>query len=252
MEGKHMHLIQDRVAIITGSGQGIGEAIARRLSSEGAKVVINDIIQERIDRVVTDLRSQGHEVLGINTDVSDYEQVASMMQQVLDTFGRIDILVNNAGIIRDKRMIRMQEEQWDEVLAVNLKGPFNCTRHASPVMIAQHYGKIINISSAVRFGNVGQANYSASKEGLIGLTRTAARELGRDGVNVNAIAPGYIETQMLNAIPPELKKMALGLVPLGKSGMVDDIANLCLFLASDQSAYITGQVIHCDGGLFMP
>lgn len=241
-----------KVAIVTGSGQGIGEAIAKKLSNEGAKVVIDDIIQERIDRVVNDIRQQGNEVLGINADVSDYHQVQAMVKEVIDTFGTIDILVNNAGIIRDVTMLRMQEEQWDEVLAVNLKGAFNCMRHVAPVMKSNNYGKIVSISSAVRFGNVGQANYSASKEGLVGLTRTAAKELGKSGINVNAIAPGYIETQMLAGIPPEIKKMAVSMVPLKRTGSIDDIAKLCSFLASNESSYISGQVIHCDGGLFMP
>ncbi|MEA1961710.1 MAG: 3-oxoacyl-ACP reductase FabG [Bacillota bacterium] len=245
-------LLENKVAIITGSGQGIGEAIAKKFSREGAIVVIDDIIQERIDRVVGDITQDGNPVVGINADISNYEQVQSMMQQVLDTFGNIDIVVNNAGITRDVTLLKMQEIQWDEVLAVNLKGAFNCIRHAAPVMKANQGGKVINISSAVRFGNIGQANYSSSKKGLIGLTRTVAKELGRFGVNVNAIAPGYIETKMLDSIPPEIKKMALQSVPLKKAGSVDDIANLCLFLASSQSDYISGQVIHCDGGLVMP
>lgn len=244
--------LKDKVAIITGSGQGIGEAIARRFSAEGAKVVIDDIVQERIDRVTEDLKAEGADVLGVNADVSNYSQVDMLIQKTLKAFGTVDILVNNAGIIRDATIMKMSEEDWDKVIDVNLKGAYNCIHHVGPVMKNNQYGKIISISSAVRFGNIGQANYSASKAGLVGLTRTTALEYGRYGINVNAIAPGYIETKMIANIPPKIREMAISTIPLHRTGQVADISNLCLFLASDESSYITGQVIQCDGGLKMP
>lgn len=244
--------LKDKVAIITGSGQGIGEAIARRFSAEGAKVVIDDIVQERIDRVTEDLKAEGADVLGVNADVSNYSQVDMLIQKTLKAFGTVDILVNNAGIIRDATIMKMSEEDWDKVIDVNLKGAYNCIHHVGPVMKNNQYGKIISISSAVRFGNIGQANYSASKAGLVGLTRTTALEYGRYGINVNAIAPGYIETKMIANIPPKIREMAISTIPLHRTGQVVDISNLCLFLASDESSYITGQVIQCDGGLKMP
>ncbi|MFZ5642678.1 MAG: 3-oxoacyl-ACP reductase FabG [Bacillota bacterium] len=244
--------LKDKVAIITGSGKGIGEAIARRFAMEGAKIVICDLNESDVERVKADLEATGCDVLGIVADITQRKQVENMVNMVMLKYGTIDVLVNNAGITKDVMFHKMNESEWDDVLKVNLKGCFHCSQAVVGTMREKGYGKIINISSTSRFGNVGQTNYAASKAGLVGLTRSLAKELGPKGINVNAVAPGTINTDMFMEVPENIRQMALYIIPLKRFGAVEEVANVCLFLASDESSYITGQVIHCDGGMFMP
>lgn len=243
--------LEGKVAIVTGAARGIGKAIARKLSQEGAAVVICDLIEE-ISATAEELRSEGGNILPLQVDVTDMEAVESMVQTVIDKLGRIDILVNNAGIVRDALLVRMKESDWDAVIAVNLKGAFNCTKTVAKPMMKQRYGKIVSTSSVMGLtGNAGQANYSASKAGIIGLTKSVAKELGRRGINANAIAPGFIMTKMTESLPEDQKEKALENIPLGSFGSPEDVANVVAFLVSDSARYITGQVIQIDGGLVM-
>ncbi|MGE5396348.1 MAG: 3-oxoacyl-ACP reductase FabG [Candidatus Saccharibacteria bacterium] len=244
--------LKDKVAIITGAAQGIGEGIARRFALEGASVVICDLNEDEIKRVEGAINEQGGTALGIRADVTERTQVEEMVRQTRERFGTVDILVNNAGVTRDAMIHKMSEENWDTVIKVNLKGSFNCLQAVAGLMREKGYGKIVNISSISRFGNVGQANYAASKAGIIGMTRAAARELGGKGVTVNAVAPGSIVTEMFMKTPENIRELAKLITPLGRWGTVEEVANVCLFLASDESSYVTGQCIHCDGGMFMP
>ena len=243
--------LDNKVAIVTGAARGIGKAIARRLSQAGAAVAICDLM-EGISATAEELRSGGANILSLQVDVTDMEAVESMVQTTIDSLGRVDILVNNAGIVRDALLVRMKESDWDAVIAVNLKGAFNCIKAVARPMMKQRYGKIVNLSSVMGLtGNVGQANYSASKAGIIGLTKSAAKELGRRGVTVNAIAPGFIMTKMTESLPEDQRKNALDNIPLGFLGSPEDVANVAAFLVSDSARYITGQVIQVDGGLVM-
>jgi 3-oxoacyl-[acyl-carrier protein] reductase len=240
-----------KVAIITGAARGIGKAISKRLSQEGIAVALCDLLDE-VSATAEELKSEGANVLPLQADVTDLEAVELIVKTTLDKLGSVDILVNNAGIVRDALLVRMKESDWDAVIAVNLKGAFNCIKAVARPMMKQRAGRIINISSVMGLtGNVGQANYSASKAGIIGLTKSAAKELGRRGINVNAIAPGFIMSKMTESLPEDQKKMALNSIPLGFLGSPEDVANAVAFLVSDSARYITGQVIQVDGGLVM-
>ncbi len=245
-------MLKGKVAIITGSGQGIGKGIACRFAREGAKVVICDMKEDLVKQVEKRIIEQNGIALGVMTDVTKAADIKNLVEKVLDHFGTIDILINNAGITRDVMSHRMSEEQWDLVIDINLKGSFLCCQAVLPTMRDKNYGKIVNISSAARFGNPGQVNYAASKEGIVGLTRSLAKEVGAKGINVNAVAPGFIETAMSKAVPPEILKEKVKIIPMLRQGTVEEVASTCLFLASDESSFITGQVIHVDGGRYMP
>ncbi|MGQ9674121.1 MAG: 3-oxoacyl-ACP reductase FabG [Chloroflexota bacterium] len=239
--------ILDKVAIVTGSARGIGAAISLRLAEEGANVAVCDVSDD-VDAVAEKISATGRKALAMRTDVSDRGQVQSMVDEVVKQWGQIDILVNNAGINRDASIKNMTEAQWDAVIAVNLKGAFNCIQAVLPYMSQRKYGKIISLSSRAAMGNFGQANYSASKAGIMGLTRTAALELARFNVNVNAIAPGYIDTEMTRGVPDDVRERVIKAIPLQRVGDPRDVANLVLFLASDEASYITGQTIYICGG----
>ena len=237
-----------RVAMITGSGSGIGEGVAKKLSTLGVKVVINDVNKAKIDRVVAEIKANGGEAIGVVADVTKLEEVEAMFKEIVDKFGKIDILVNNAGIGIDKSIRKMTVADWDVVLDVNLKGTFLASKVASELMGGQSYGRIVNISSRAWLGGPGQANYSASKGGVVSLTRTLALELGKRGITANCIAPGLINTPLLQAAPEEIKQKLLKAQPTGKIGTVNDIANTVAFFASDNASYITGQTIYVCGG----
>ena len=244
--------LQDRVALITGAGQGIGKAIADRFAQEGATVVVIDIVEANASAVAETIRSAGGEALGIVCDVADREQVARTVQQVLDTYGKIDILGNNAGITRDARLVKMTEEQFDQVIAVNLKGVFNLTQAVAPHMIERGYGRIITTSSVVGlYGNFGQTNYVATKAGVIGMTKVWARELGPKGITANAVAPGFIATDMVKTVPQEVLDKFIGMTPVRRLGEPEDIANAYVFLASDEASFVNGAVLSVDGGLVL-
>lgn len=240
--------LTDRVAIVTGAGSGIGEATARRFAAEGAAVVLCDVAQEAVERVASDLAGQGARTLAMATNVADRQQVEAMVQKALSAFGRVDILINNAGINRDALARKMTEEQWDAVLNVNLKGTFLAAQAAAVPMMEQKYGRIVNTASVSVRGNIGQANYAASKAGIVGLTRTLALEYARYGITVNAVAPGPTETAMTAGIPEEIRARMLAGVPLQRMARPEEIAAAHVFLASDEASYITGHVLFVDGG----
>lgn len=252
-EAMHIMQLKGKTAVVTGSGRGLGKAIALKLAELGANIVLNDIAaSDSIDATAEEFRNAGFKVVVTKGDVRSAEDVKAMVAVAVDTFGSIDILVNNAGITRDKPMAMMSEEDWDIVLNINLKGAFLCTKLAAKQMIRQKYGRIINIASvAGRYGNPGQANYSASKAGLIGLTKTTAKEFAPRGVTCNAVAPGVIQSKMTDVLPEEVRKKYLDNIPLGRFGTPEDVAGVVAFLASDDSSYVTGQVIDIDGGLVM-
>ena len=247
--------LKDKVAIVTGSGRGIGEGIVLRFAEEGAKIIVNDVNEQDAKNVVDQVKAKGGQAVAVIGSVSDRLTVQKMVDTAVKEFGTLDIIVNNAGITRDSILHKMTDDQWSAVIDVNLTGVYLGIQCAARIMREKGYGKIINISSTSALGNIGQLNYSASKAGVIGMTKTAAKELGAKGVNVNAIAPGMIWTDMMKNMPPEtLKQMDMMLpfiVPLNRKGSPQDIANLALFLASDESSFITGQVIFCDGGMKM-
>jgi len=246
-------LLEDKIAIVTGAGQGIGRAIALRLAGEGAHIVVSDVVRETGQAVAQEIEAMGRRSAFIACNVAEPAQAKALIDETVNTFGRVDILVNNAGVTRDGLAVRMSDEDWDLVLAVNLRGPFNCSRAAMRTMMKQRAGRIINIASVVGvIGNAGQANYSASKGGLIALTKTLARELAGRNVMVNAVAPGFIRTAMTDVLDEKVKEALMAQVPLGRLGEPDDVANAVLFLASDLASYITGQVIHVNGGMAMP
>lgn len=241
--------LQGKVAIITGAARGIGRETALLFAAEGAKVVICDLLDEG-EEVAEEIRSRGGEAIFYRLDVTDREAVKRMVDAVVERYGRIDILVNNAGITRDAQFLKMTEEDWDKVIAVNLKGVFNVTQAVAPVMVAQGKGKVVNAASVVAlYGNFGQTNYVASKAGVIGMTKVWARELGRKGINVNAVAPGFIQTEMTAKVPEKVLQMVRERTPLGRLGTPRDVAYAYLFLASDESDYVNGAVLSVDGGL---
>lgn len=245
-------MVKDRVAVITGASRGIGKSIALALAAGGAKIVAADVSLEGCQALVDELAAQGTEGLAVQCNVTSAEDTERMIDAAVAKFGRVDILINNAGITRDGMLMRMKDEDWDAVLSINLKGAFLCTRAVSKVMTKQRSGRIINIASIVgQMGNAGQANYCASKAGLIGLTKSNARELARRSITVNAVAPGFIATAMTDALPEKVRQELAAQIPLERLGSADDIANAVLFLASDNSAYITGQVIAVNGGMYM-
>jgi 3-oxoacyl-[acyl-carrier protein] reductase len=241
--------LQNKVCIITGAARGIGKATAIKFSVNGAKVVICDLDNISIQETVTEM-SEHDETIGFAVDVTKPDDIRHMVDEVLKKFGRIDVLINNAGITADAQLLKMTSEQFDRVIDVNLKGTFNCTKEVAPSMIQSGKGKIINISSVVGlYGNFGQTNYAASKFGVIGMTKTWAKELGRKNINVNAVAPGFILTEMTMKMPENVLDMMKEKSPLKKLGIPDDVANVCLFLASDESDFIHGAVISVDGGV---
>ncbi|MFO8079222.1 MAG: 3-oxoacyl-[acyl-carrier-protein] reductase [Armatimonadota bacterium] len=244
--------LQDQVAIITGAGGGIGAEIAGTLADAGASIVINDVVEEAAQKVADEVEGRGVKALVNTSNITDEAQVQEMVAEVMEEFGRIDILVNNAGITRDGLLVRMDEEQWDIVLDVNLKGAFLVTKAVARPMMKARAGRIINMASVSGVGgNAGQANYSASKGGLISLTKTTAQELAGRNVTCNALAPGFIETAMTHELAEDTRDAWLERIPLGRPGTAADVANAVLFLAGPGAAYITGQVINIDGGLIM-
>ncbi len=242
--------LKGRVALVTGSARGIGRAIAETLAGRGTDVVIADISPDEAQRTAAAISNAGVKTMAVRLDVSDAKEVIATFQEILKEFGRLDILVNNAGITKDSLLLRMKDEDWDAVMNVNLKGVFLCSREAVKTMAKQRYGRIINIASVVAFmGNPGQANYSASKAGIVGLTKTIAKEYAGRGITANAVAPGFITTAMTDVLPENVKEEMMKAIPLARFGTIDDVANAVVFLAS--SGYITGQVIHVNGGMYM-
>jgi 3-oxoacyl-[acyl-carrier protein] reductase len=241
-----------KVALVTGAAQGIGKAVALLLARNGADIVVSDINLEKAEETAKEVQVLGRKALAIKVDVAKSNDVDKMVQAILAQFGHIDILINNAGIARDKLILRMTEEDWDVVLNINLKGTFNCTKAVVRHMSKQKSGKIVNIASVVgEMGNAGQGNYAASKAGVIGFTKTIAREFAQRGINVNVIAPGYIETPMTEALPDKVKEDLKRLIPMDRLGKPEDVAEAVLFLVSESANYITGQVLNVNGGIYM-
>ncbi len=245
--------LSERVAVVTGASRGIGRAIALKLAQAGASVVVNyQAAEEAADQVVGAITSGGGQAFAVAADVSHAEDAERLLQTAVSAYGKVDILINNAGINRDNLIMRMSEADWDEVMRIDLKGAFLCTKTALRTMVRQRYGRIINISSVVGLaGNAGQANYAAAKAGLIGLTKTIAREVASRGITANAIAPGFIETEMTQRLSEEVRRQALAQIPLGCWGRPEDVAAVATFLASAEAGYITGQVVSVDGGMVM-
>jgi 3-oxoacyl-[acyl-carrier protein] reductase len=251
MEVMQMRL-KGKVAIITGAGRGIGKATAETFAREGAKIVIADFDEESGNRVAEEIKATGAEAIFIKVDVADNKSARSMVEKTIDVYGHLDILVNNAGITADGWLTKMDEEAWDRVININLKGVYNCSRPAVEKMMEQGSGVILNASSVVGlYGNIGQTNYAASKFGIIGLTKTWSRELGPKGIRVNAVAPGYTMTDMMRTVPEKLLDSLKAKNPLKRLGEVEDIANAYLFLASDEASYVNGEVLSVDGGLIL-
>jgi 3-oxoacyl-[acyl-carrier protein] reductase len=245
--------IRDKVALVTGSTRGLGKEIAEKLAEEKVKVIITGTNEEKAKAVAQEISSRYYvETEGVSLDVTSEESVKNVIKEVIQRFGRIDILVNNAGITKDARLMMMKNSDWQAVIQTNLTGAFNCTKAVSKKMLSQKSGRIINITSVVGLmGNIGQANYSASKAGLIGLTKTTAKELAERGITVNAIAPGYIQSDMTAVLADEVSKKMLQSIPMGIFGNPEDVADAVLFLASQKAKYITGQVLNVDGGMVM-
>lgn len=244
--------LEGKVALVTGAAQGIGKAVALLLARNGADIVVSDINLEKAGETAREIEATGRRAMPIKVDVANSGDVERMVQTILEQFGQIDILINNAGIARDKLILRMTEEDWDAVLDINLKGTFNCTKAVVKHMSKQRSGKIVNIASVVgEMGNAGQANYSASKAGVIGFTKTIAREFAQRGINVNAIAPGYIQTPMTEALPEKAKDELKRMIPMERLGQPEDVAGAVLFLVSEAASYITGHVLNVNGGIYM-
>ncbi|MBO7325138.1 MAG: 3-oxoacyl-[acyl-carrier-protein] reductase [Bacteroidales bacterium] len=246
-----MKLLENKVALITGAARGIGKAVALKFASEGANIAFTDIREDdNFNKTLSELQAFGIQAKGYVSNAASFEESHEVVKQIVADFGRIDVLVNNAGITRDGLLLRMSEEQWDAVITVNLKSAFNFSHAVVPVMMRQKGGSIINMSSVVGVGgNAGQCNYSASKAGMIGLAKSIAKEMGAKGIRANAIAPGFIITEMTGQLSEEVKENWLKTIPLRRGGTPEDIANVATFLASDLSSYVTGQVIQVDGGM---
>ncbi|GAA6491096.1 MAG TPA: 3-oxoacyl-[acyl-carrier-protein] reductase [Candidatus Bariatricus faecipullorum] len=246
-------MLNEKVAVVTGASRGIGKAIAKEFAAQGATVIINyNGSAEKAEAVKKEIEEAGGKAEAMQCNVADFDACEAFFKKVIEEFGRVDILVNNAGITKDGLMMRMSEEDFSSVIDVNLKGTFHCIRFASRQMMKQRYGRIINMSSVVGVaGNAGQVNYAASKAGVIGMTKSAAKELASRGITVNAIAPGFIETDMTSVLSDKVKEATLGQIPLGRLGQGRDIAAAAAFFASDAAGYITGQVLHVDGGMVM-
>lgn len=246
-----MKKFENKIVLVTGAGRGIGASIAKRFASEGEEVIVNySGNDEAAQKTVDEITATGGQAQKYKCSVNDSESVKVMIDEIIKKFGRIDILVNNAGITKDGLMLRMTDEDFDRVIDVNLKGTFNCTKYVSKYMLKQKSGKIINISSVVGLsGNAGQVNYSASKAGIIGITKSAAKELSSRGITVNAVAPGYVDTDMTKVLSDNIRNEILKNIPLQRMGNVEDISNCVAFLASEDASYITGQVISVDGGM---
>ena len=245
-------LLENKVAVVTGAGRGIGKAIALKLAAEGAAIAACGRTLANVEGTASEIAKSGGKAKAYDVDVASGSQVAGTCDQIVKEFGRVDVLVNNAGITRDQLLLRMSEEEWDAVLNTNLKGAFNFTKTLSRVMLKQRSGRIVNISSISGLtGNAGQSNYAASKAGLIGFTKSVARELASRGITANAVAPGFIDTDMTEALGEQTRELLKTRIALGRLGTAEDVANAVLFLASDLAAYVTGQVITVDGGLVM-
>jgi 3-oxoacyl-[acyl-carrier protein] reductase len=245
-------LLKDQVAVVTGAARGIGRAISLALADEGAHVVAVDVLADALDSTVGEIAAKGVKAVARQADVTDSEQVEQLFASVVSDFDRLDIMVNNAGITRDTLLLSMDDQQWDQVIQVNLRGVFLCTRAAAKIMLRQRYGRIVNMASVSGLmGNAGQANYAASKAGVVGLTKTVAKEMGKRKVTCNAVAPGFIKTDMTDALPEKVREQVKLVIPAGRFGEPEDVAAAVVFLASPQAEYITGQVLSVDGGLYM-
>jgi len=241
-----------QVALVTGGARGIGRAIAEAFARKGVAMAIADVNHDEAKAASADLAKDGVRTMALRIDVANSREVIAAFEETLKEFGRLDILVNNAGITRDSLVLRMREEDWDTVIDVNLKGVFLCAKEAIKAMAKQRYGRIVNIASVVAFmGNPGQANYSASKAGIVGLTKTLAKEYASRGITANAVAPGFITTAMTDALPENVKEEMKKAIPMARFGTIEDVANAVVFLASPSSGYITGQVVHVNGGMYM-
>ena len=244
--------LKGKIAIVTGAAQGIGKVIALGLAKCGADIAVSDINEDSLSSAVKEIEALGRKAIAVKMDVSSLKDCEAMVKKTIDAFGKVDILINNAGITRDTVLLRMKEEQWDQVIQVNLKGTFNCTKAVIRSMFKQKSGKIINISSVTgAMGNAGQANYSASKAAVMGFTKSIAREYAHCGITVNAVAPGFIKTAMTDAIPEKDRDAMISIIPAKRLGLPEDVADTVCFLASDMANYITGQVIHINGGMYM-
>jgi 3-oxoacyl-[acyl-carrier protein] reductase len=244
--------LQGKTALVTGAGQGIGRMVALTLAQRGADVAVSDINLETASKVADEIRALGRKSEAIQGDVSKAGDANATVSKAAEALGRLDILVNNAGITRDGLLMRMSEDDWDKVIAINLRGTFLCSKAAVRIMAKQRTGRVINVASVIGLrGNAGQANYAASKAGVIGLTKSIAREFAARGVTANAVAPGFIRTAMTDVLPDKVKEEIMAQIPLGKLGEPEDVANVIAFLASDDAAYVTGQVLAIDGGMVM-
>lgn len=243
--------LEGKVAIVTGAGRGLGKGIALKLAKEGAKVVVSDVMEENARQAVKEIKEAGADALAVVSNVADISDVNRLYEETLAAYKKLDIVVNNAGINRDAMLHKMTIEQWNQVIAVNLTGVFYMTQAAAKIMREQESGSIINISSASWLGNIGQANYAASKAGVVGLTKTASRELAKKGVTCNAICPGFIETDMTRGVPEKVWDIMISKIPMGRAGKPEDVANMIAFLASDEARYITGEVINVGGGMIL-
>lgn len=242
--------LRDRVALVTGGAQGIGRQICLSFAGEGADIVVGDVNLEQAAKTKEEIEALGRNAQAVKLDVTNYAEVQNMVNKILDKFKKIDILINNAGITRDNLILKMSVEEWEAVIKVNLTGAFHCTKAVVRAMLKQRAGKIVNIASIIGLvGNPGQASYSASKAGIIALTKTTAKELASRNIQVNAVAPGFIQTQMTERLPEDIKAKMLAQIPMARFGSPEDVANVCLFLASQESDYVTGQTIVVDGGM---